>query len=422
MLASVPGLSEGYQPRISRTREVVSMRGNVDPGDRAFKKRKGWPSAQKQVHLVGERGEPRLGAPLRRQLQPRADDDAAVAEHRQRIFQRRLGERLEPQDAPGEIRGAAAVERLAGPLPGGHRAGEKEAERVDSEPDAFAEGPQELAEQREHARSARRRADEVALSLGQPPAQEQREVLPDRVLEVVPGREDELVLGQPRRLLRAPQQLAVRRGLAAEAAQRGGEDGGRDEEVEDAVLVIVERDAPLLGDRVVARPARLVPAQGPVGHQRLDGAEDERLGRIRAAVRAAVAGGGVKEAGALEDLLLRERALVVAEQHGAKKPHRRERRRRVDSRRDVEAEVLDDLLLFLRRAVLRIDSALAEELGEGDWLVDADGDAAIAAAQHLRRAEQCLGVLLPLLAALQLALVGGGLDHLFVGDADRGEV
>ncbi len=37
MFASVPGLSDGYQLRISRTREVVSMRRRLDLASEPFK-------------------------------------------------------------------------------------------------------------------------------------------------------------------------------------------------------------------------------------------------------------------------------------------------------------------------------------------------------------------------------------------------
>src|SRR5260221_9508863 len=125
----------------------------------------------------------------------------------------------------------------------------------------------------------------------------------------------------------------------------------------------------------------------------------------------------MEEIRAIEQLALGESAPVVAQEHGRSQPDGRERRGRVDAGRDAQAELLDDLLLLLRRTVLRIDASLAEELRDRDRLVDADGDAPVAAAQDAGGAEQGFCVFLLLFAAEQFVLVAARLDDLFVAQA-----
>src|SRR5882724_1820446 len=237
-LVRVPGLSEGYQLRISRTREVVSMvwvsfaRPNLDRRPGSFKKspslslRGGkWgpaerrAAAQEQIRFVDERGEILARGPFRRQLQLGPHHHAAVAEELHRVLQRGLGERFDAMDAPGQVGRPAAIERLPHPLPRRHGLAQQEPQGVGRHPDSFAEGPEQLRQEREHAHSARDGLHAFAHALGQAPAEEQGEGLVDGGLEALSRREDELVLQQPGGVARAPEQLVVRHPLAAERAE-----------------------------------------------------------------------------------------------------------------------------------------------------------------------------------------------------------
>ena len=161
---------------------------------------------------------------------------------------------------------------------------------------------------------------------------------------------------------------------------------------------------------------------GAVGAERIDRLHHQSALRLLVGMRAAVESGRVEELGAIQQLALRQRAPVVAEQHRRSQPDGRERRGRVDARGDAQAELLDDLLLFLARAGLGIDAALAEESRQRDGLVDPDGDAPIAAAQDAGRSQQRFCVFLLLLAAEQFVLVAARFDDLFVAQADGREV
>src|SRR5205814_1754660 len=137
--------------------------------------------------------------------------------------------------------------------------------------------------------------------------------------------------------------------------------------------------------------------------------------------RARIQGRRVEELGAVEDLGLAERAAVVTEQDRGGQAGRGEWSGGVDPRGDAQAELLHQLLLLVGSDGLRIDAALAEELGERNRLSWTDGDPSVSAAQHLRRREKGLRVLLLLLAAQQLVLVAARLDDPLVRQADRGE-
>ena len=90
----------------------------------------------------------------------------------------------------------------------------------------------------------------------------------DHRFQRAPGLEDELVLEVLGKLAGSSHQLRDANALPAEAAQRDREDGGSDEEMEDRVLVVVERHPALLDHGIEALPSRFLRFQVAVDGQR----------------------------------------------------------------------------------------------------------------------------------------------------------
>ena len=157
--------------------------------------------------------------------------------------------------------------------------------------------------------------------------------------------------------------------------------------MEDAVLVVVERDPAFLRNGVEALAAGFVPLEGAVRAERLHRVRHQRPDRLCAAVRSAVQRRGVEEFGSIQDLRLAQGPAVVTQQHRRGEPGRGERGSGIDSRRDTQPEVLHQLLLLVSGGGLRVDAALAEQLGERDRLAGPDRDPAISPAQDLRGRE-----------------------------------
>ena len=111
----------------------------------------------------------------------------------------------------------------------------------------------------------------------------------------------------------------------------------------------------------------------------------------------------------------------MAEEDGGNETDGRERRGAIDPRGDPQAQSAHEGAALVIGVVLRIDAALREQPREGDRLIHADGDASQAAAQHLGRGKQRLGVFLLLLAAEELVLVAARFRDFFVRDGDRHE-
>ena len=308
-------------------------------------------------------------------------------------------------------------------------------ERVHRDQDPLEIRTKQIAQELAQAHARGHRDHVLALAHHDSPADQELQHLLDCRLERPAGLEDEFVLEEARQLPRAVEHRRPRRPLAAVAAHRQRDDRRGDEEMEDGVLVVVERHPPLFDHRVEALPAGFLHLDVPVGAQPEQRALDEaRLAQAcrrksrspaphlpRGRARAGVERRLVQELRAREDLVLGHAAPVVAEEDGGDEPDRRQRRRAVDAGRDPQPQGADESAALLLGMVLRVHAALREQLCQRDRLAHPDGDAAQPGAQHLGGGEERLRVLLLLLAAEKLLLVAARLGDLLVRDGDRRE-
>src|SRR5690606_19152878 len=347
-----------------------------------------------------------------------------------------LREGLAVRDLAGEVHALAELEGALEPLLLGHRLVEEERRRADREEVALEVRAEHLGVDLHH-RPLGAAADGVAIAdlLDGALGEEPRERLVEDLVEGRVRAVHELVLERAAELLDARPQRALRDARAVAHEQRGRDERARHEEVDEVVLVVVEREPPLVEDGVDRLLAGLVTLDELGVEEELERLVDHLLadgaGRVRDR-------GGDARALALE---LAEEAdahrLEIGATHAA--PAMREegggdeRGRRDDGDGvDLVGHAVRDALheraprgggelvgAVAIEAVL--EARLLHELVEAEHLAELHVEAAVARAEDRGGLEEPADVLLLLLLAGELAHVGLLLDDALVADADGHE-